>query len=102
MQISALIRKNTIFYVYEIINAHLRLHRRCFESFGSHFRENFTCCATLQSMVQEEMSVHAVGDTESGPENPDSNSCRILLYSEDEPTIGVDLRLKQLIHLLDK
>ena len=53
-------------------------------------------------MVQEEMSVHAVGDSESGTENPDSNPCRILLYSEDESTVDVDRRLKQLIHRLDK
>ena len=53
-------------------------------------------------MVQEEMSMQAVVDSESGADSPELNPCRILSFTEDEPSNGVDIRLSQLIHLLDK
>jgi hypothetical protein len=53
-------------------------------------------------MIQEEMLIHAVADSEAGAERPEFNPCRILFFDDDESAIGVEARLGHLIHQLDK
>lgn len=53
-------------------------------------------------MVQEEMFVDAVSDSDSGADNPEFSPCRILSFDETEPCSCINERLSHYIYLLDK
>jgi hypothetical protein len=53
-------------------------------------------------MVQEDMFVQALGDTDTGTDIPDFSSCRILPFNDDEQFRSQDDRLMRLIRMLDK
>jgi hypothetical protein len=102
MQVIAVIRKNTIFYVYEIINEHLRSFSSGFYPTAVDWREILHGCVTLVAMVQEEMFVQVLEDPDAATDGPDFSPCRILTFKDDKPARCSDERLMQLICLLDK
>jgi hypothetical protein len=53
-------------------------------------------------MVQEEMFVQVLGDSDTGAEAPEFSTCRVLPFNDDEQSRCTDDRLMHLIRMLDK
>ncbi|MDX9957605.1 MAG: hypothetical protein RBT68_04105, partial [Spirochaetia bacterium] len=86
----------------EIINEHLGLLLSGFHTIVAYCHEKPRECVTLNAMVQEDMFVQALGDTDTGTDIPDFSSCRILPFNDDEQFRSQDDRLMRLIRMLDK